>query len=163
MPIRRKLGELIETDWAVSTMRPKDRETGETINVYMFIATPPYSQYSYVDGFLDLKRDSWPTAHINPFNYFGGVSEVLVPDNLRTGVIKSDKYEPIIDEAYGELADYYQTVVVPARVRTAKDKASVEGAVGHISRQIIAALLYDECFSLNQFNQELLAKLDDIN
>lgn len=163
MPIRRKPGELIETDWAGSTLGLRDRETGETIKVYIFIATLPYSQYSYVEGFLDMKTESWLTAHINAFNYFGGVSEVLVPDNLRTGVVKSDKYDPIINEAYRELADYYQTVVVPARVRTPKDKASVEGAVGHISRQIIAALRYYQCFSLDQLNQELLAKLADIN
>ena len=64
---------------------------------------------------------NWLTGHIHAFNYFQGVTELLVPDNLRTGVTKSDYAEPLLNEAYRELADYYQTAIVPTRVRKAKD------------------------------------------
>lgn len=64
-----------------------------------------------------MKSASWLTGHIHAFEYFGGVSESLVPDNLKTGVTKALRGEPILNEAYRELADYYQTVIVPGRVR----------------------------------------------
>src|SRR5690625_977459 len=99
-----------------------------------------------------MKSASWLTAHIHMFKYFNGVAETLVPDNLRTGVNKPDYAEPIINESYRELADHYQTVIVPTRVRKAKDKSSVEGAVGFISRQIIASLRNVQCFYLEDLN-----------
>lgn len=153
MPIKRKPGESMEVDWAGSTLKLIDRTTGEDIKVYVFVATLPYSQLNYCEGFLDMTSVNWLTGHIHAFNYFQGVTELLVPDNLRTGVTKSDYAEPLLNEAYRELADYYQTAIVPTRVRKAKDKASVEGAVGFISRQIIVALRNTQCFYLDELNQ----------
>ena len=133
MPIRRKLGDIMEVDWYGSTLKVTDRFTGEDLKAYVFIATLPYSQYSYVEVFLDMKSANWLIAHIHAFEYFGGIPETLVPDNLKTGVTKTSRCEPILNEAYRELADYYCIVSVPSRVRKPKDKASVEGTVGHIS------------------------------
>jgi len=99
-----------------------------------------------------MTSQSWLKGHIHTFHYLKGVPEILVPDNLKVGVTKSDYAEPILNEAYRELADYYQTAIVPARVRKAKDKASVEGAVGFISQQIIAALRHTQCFHLDELN-----------
>jgi len=112
---------VLEVDWAGSTLFINDRESGGKLTVYIFVATLPYSQYSYVEGFLDMKSASWLTGHIHAFEYFGGVPESLVPDNLKTGVTKALRGEPILNEAYRELADYYQTVIVPGRVRSPKD------------------------------------------
>lgn len=78
MPIRRKPGEIMEVDWAESTLHVFDRDTGEKIKAYVFIATLPYSQYSYVEAFLDMKSASWLTAHIHAFEFFGGVTESIV-------------------------------------------------------------------------------------
>ncbi len=117
MPIRRKPGEIMEVDWAGSTLVITDRAAGEKLEVYIFVATLPYSQYSYVEAFLDMKSSSWLTGHIHAFEHFEGVPESLVPDNLKTGVIKARGSEPIINEAYRELADHYRTVIVPSRVK----------------------------------------------
>ncbi|MFL2100938.1 IS21 family transposase [Desemzia sp. FAM 23991] len=163
MPIRRKPGEVLEIDWAGSTLSINDRSNGGKITVYVFVATFPYSQYSYVEGFLDMKSANWLTGHIHAFEYFGGTPESLVPDNLKTGVTKPLRGEPILNEAYRELADYYQTVIVPGRVRSPKDKASVEGTVGFISRQIIAALRHYQCFDLRDLNQQIWKKLNELN
>ncbi len=95
--------------------------------------------------------------------YFGGVPETLVPDNLKTRVTKAHKDEPVLNEAYRELADYYHTVIVPSRVRRPKDKASVEGTVGYISRQIIAPLRNYHCFHIEDLNQKIFEKLKEIN
>lgn len=163
MPIRRKPGEVLEVDWAGSTLSINDRSNGGTLTVYIFVATFPYSQYSYVEGFLDMKSANWLTGHIHAFEYFGGIPESLVPDNLKTGVSKPLRGEPVLNEAYRELADYYQTVIVPGRVRSPKDKASVEGTVGFISRQIIAALRHYQCFDLRDLNQQIWKKLNELN
>ncbi|WP_147533024.1 IS21 family transposase [Bacillus marasmi] len=163
MPIRRKPGEIMEVDWAGSTLHIYDRLTGEKIPAYVFIATLPYSQFSYVEAFLDMKSANWLIAHIHAFEYFEGVPETMVPDNLKTGVTKALRGEPILNEAYRELADYYRTVIVPSRVRRPKDKASVEGTVGYISRQIIAALRNYQSFHIEDLNQKILEKLEEIN
>lgn len=163
MPLRRKPGEIMEVDWAGSTLGMTDHSTGETIPVYIFIATLPYSQFSYVEAFLDMKSANWLSAHIHAFEYFGGIPETLVPDNLKTGVTKAQRDEPILNEAYRELADYYRIVIVPSRVRKPKDKASVEGTVGYISRQIIAPLRNYQCFHIEDLNQQIFEKLEEIN
>ena len=163
MPIRRKPGEIMEVDWAGSTLHMIDRSNGEAIPAYVFIATLPHSQLSYVEAFLDMKSPNWLIAHIHAFEYFGGVPETLVPDNLKTGVTKPLRGESLLNEAYRELADYYRTVIVPSRVRKPKDKPSVEGSVGYISRQIIASLRNYQCFHIEDLNQRIFEKLEEIN
>lgn len=163
MPIRRKPGEIMEVDWAGNTLNIKDPSTGENLTVYVFVATLPYSQIFYAEGFLNMKSPSWLTAHINAFEYFDGVTEVLVPDNLKTGVSKPKRAEPVLNESYRQLANYYGFTIVPARVRKPKDKPSVEGNVGYISRQIIAALRNYQCFSLAKLNEKILAEVNKLN
>lgn len=163
MPLRRKPGEIMEVDWAGSTLAIQDRSTGEELPAYVFIAALPYSQMIYVEAFLDMKSANWLKGHIHAFEYFGGIPETLVPDNLKTGVIKAKREDSLLNEAYRELADYYHTVIVPSRVRKPKDKPSVEGSVGYASRQIIAAFRNTQCFHLSDLNQKILEKLEEIN
>lgn len=163
MPLKHKSGNSIETDWAGTTLKLIDRVVGDEIKVYIFVAVLPFSQYCYAEGFLDMKSSSWLTGHINAFEYFGGVTETITSDNLRVGVIKPDYAEPLLNESYRELADYYQTVIVPARVRKAKDKPSVEGAVGFVSRQILASLRITQCFFLEELNESIWEKLNELN
>ena len=163
MPIRRKPGEIMEVDWAGDTLSIKDAATGEDIKVYIFVTSLPYSQIFYVEGFLNMASQNWITGHINSFEYLDGVPEVLVPDNLKTGVTKANMGEPILNRAYRDFAHYYGTTIVPARVRKPKDKASVEGNVGYISRQIIASLRNYQCFSLTRLNEKILEEVDKLN
>lgn len=163
MPVKRKPGEIMEVDWAGSKLHLIDRESGEKIDVYIFVATLSHSKLCYVEGFLDMKSSNWIRAHVHAFEYFEWVTETLVPDNLKTGVIKPNGAEPILNEAYRELADYYRTVIVPTRVVKPKDKASVEGSVGLVSRQIIAALRNIQCFYLDELNELIWEKLTEVN
>ncbi|GLB61190.1 hypothetical protein NCCP133_33200 [Cytobacillus sp. NCCP-133] len=150
-------------DWAGQTMSIKDQLTGEEIPVYIFVSALPCSQYAYVEGFLPMNAESWITAHIHAFKFYGGVPRVIVPDNLKTGVIKASKYEPVIHTGYQGMAEHYQTTIVPARVRHLKDKASAESTVGHISTWIIASLRNQEFFSLIELNNAVLEKLKEFN
>jgi transposase len=161
--IRRKPGEIIEVDWAGSTAFIIDRDTGERIKVYVFVATLPCSQLSYAEATLSMDSHSWITAHNNAYKYFGGTTQIIVPDNLKTSVTKHTTRELILNPTYREMADYYNTVVMPARVRRPKDKSSVEGSVGVISTWIIAALRNTHCFGIDELNEEVWKKLDEFN
>lgn len=97
------------------------------------------------------------------YRYFGGSTRILVPDNLKTGVQKPDWYEPVINKTYHEMAEHYQTAIIPARVRKPKDKPNVEGAVNIISTWIIVALRNQKFFTLAELNQEIIVKLDEFN
>lgn len=101
--------------------------------------------------------------HNRAFEYFGGTTQILVPDNLKTGVTKHTVQELILNPTYKEMTDYYNTIVMPARVRSPKDKVSVEGSDGVISTWIIAALRNFHCFSIYELNREVRKKLDEFN
>ena len=105
-----------------------DTSTGELLDAYLFVAVLPYSGYAYVEAFLDMKQDAWITAHVNAYRFFGGVTRILTPDNLKTGVIKNSRSETIINKAYQEMSEHYGTAIIPARPRQPKDKAFVERA-----------------------------------
>lgn len=105
----------------------------------------------------------WITAHNHAFEYIGGVTELLTPDNLKTGVTKQEEYGVVLNRSYQELADHYGTIIIPARVRTPRDKANVEGTVGVISTWIIAALRNTCCFTLVELDEETREKLEDFN
>jgi transposase len=88
MHIPRKPGERTEVDWAGKTASIVDRDTGEVIPAYVFVAALSYSQYAYIEAFLLQNLESWITAHANMYRYYGGVTRMLIPDNLKTGVEK---------------------------------------------------------------------------
>lgn len=163
MRIHHKPGEKMEVDWAGQTASIKDNISGEDIKAYVFVAALPYSGYSYVEAFMKMDMESWIQAHINCFEYIGGIAKILVPDNLKTGVDHVSWNHTVINRTYNEMANYYDTVVIPARVRHPKDKASVEGTVGVISTWIIASLRNQTFFSLAELNQEIRLKLSDFN
>lgn len=163
MHIRHKPGEQMEVDWAGQTAAVVDKETGEVIPAYVFVAVLTCSGYAYVRAYLSQDQESWIDAHINAINFFGGVTKIIVPDNLKTGIEKSDWYSPVINKSYHEMAEHYGTAIIPARVRRPKDKASVEGTVGIISTWIIAALRNETYFSLYDLNEAISKKLKIFN
>lgn len=163
MRIKRKPGEILEVDWAGQTASLKDSVTGEPIPVHIFVAALPCSQYAYVEGFLSTDTENWITAHLHAFQFYGGVTRIIVPDNLKTGVDKPSRTNPIINRTYQEMAEHYHTVIMPARVRRPKDKPNVERAVGIISTWIIASLRNQEFFSLGELNEVIREKLKEFN
>ncbi|WP_255259828.1 IS21 family transposase [Lentibacillus sp. CBA3610] len=161
--IRRKPGEIMEVDWAGSTAFIIDRDTGERIKAYIFVATLPCSQLSYAEATLSMDLNAWIMAHNHAYDYFGGSTQIIVPDNLKASVTKHTTRDLVLNPTYREMADYYNTIVMPARVRAPKDKPSVEGSVGVISTWIIAALRNTQCFSIYELNKEVWRKLDEFN
>ena len=121
MHIHRKPGELLEVDWAGQKAELIDSDTGGVIDAYVFVATLPYSGYSYVEAFFSQDQEAWITAHVNAYCYLGGVTRILVPDNLKTGVNKNTRAEVVLNKSYQEMAEHYGTAIIPTRVRAPKD------------------------------------------
>jgi transposase len=97
------------------------------------------------------------------FEYFGGVTEITVPDNTKTAVTHPCNYEPDLNPTFQDMADHYDTVIIPARKRKPRDKAKVESAVLVAQRWILAALRNHTFFSTEQANEAIWQKLDELN
>lgn len=163
MHLNHKPGEIMQVDWAGDTASVIDTDTGEIIPAYVFVATLPYSGYSYVEGFFSMDQECWTAAHVNAYRYFGGVAKIIQCDNLKTGVDKHSHNEVKLNKAYSELAEHYNTAILPCRVRSPKDKAFVEGTVGVISTFILAALRNRRFLSLAELNEAISERLYEFN
>ena len=163
MRIAHKPGEIMEVDWAGQPAIIRNTNTGQPIKSYIFVAVLPYSGYTYVEAFLSQNQQAWIQGHVNAFSFFGGVTRILVPDNLKTGITKHTRHETVVNKTYQELAEHYRTVVLPTRVRSPKDKATVERNVGIISTWIIAALRNQQFLSLWELNVAIRSNLTEFN
>ena len=162
MHISRKPGEQVEVDWAGDPASITDPDTGEIIPAWLFVGVMTYSQYPYVEAFINEKQRSWITAHVHMYEYFGGVARILVPDNTKTAVIhNSSWYTQELNAVYHEMAEHYNTAIIPARIRAPRDKPVAEGAVGVISTWITAALRNEQFFSLAELNRSIREKLEE--
>jgi transposase len=163
MHIPRKPGEQTEVDWAGTPSHVTDRHTGEQIPAYIFVGVLSFSQYAYAEAFVDEGMESWISAHVNMFRFMGGVTMIIVPDNLRAGVSKSDRYTPEINRTYHEMAEHYNTAIVPARVRRPQDKPAAEGTVKLVTTWITAAIRNSKFFSIAELNRAIKEKLEALN
>lgn len=163
MRIRHKPGEAMQVDWAGTTIQYQDPVTGEPYDTYIFAAVLPCSCYAYVEACEDMKSTSWLLCHVHAYEYFGGVTRLLIPDNLKTGVVKNTRYETILNKSYHEMAEYYETAIVPARVLHPKDKSLAEGTVKFVTTWIIAALRNRRFFSFEEVRKAVAEKLQELN
>jgi len=161
--IRHKAGEKTEVDWAGTKPNWQDPCTGEIVYGWMFVGVLPFSGYGFARVFADMKMNNWIQGHIEMFEYFGGVSKILVPDNLKTGIIKNTKNELIINPTYSDMANHYGTIVIPSRVKHPKDKASVEATVSQLTTNIIARMRNYQFFTISEYNEQLKMELDKVN
>jgi transposase len=158
-----RAGEKLFVDYAGQTLPIHDPFTGQTREAYLFVATLGASNYTFAEATWTQDLPSWIQSHVRAFEFFNGVAEILVPDNLKSGVTHPCRYEPDINPTYLDLAEYYGTVVIPARVRKARDKAKVESAVLIAERWVLAALRNHRFFSLAEVNQAIAEKLKELN
>jgi transposase len=156
-------GKLQFVDWAGDVMRVTCPVSGQMTKAYLFVACLPYSDILFVEAFPNLKQDSWNAAHIHSFEYFGGVASLLVPDRCATAVDRAPKYFTKLNESYTELAEYYNTAILPARSAHPTDKALVEGGVRIAETWVIAKLRNEVFHSFAELNEAIAAEVEDIN
>ena len=158
-----KAGEKGFIDYAGTTVPVIDGQTGIRKDAQIFLMSLGASHYTHIEATLSQGSRDFLRSHINAFEFFGGVPEILVPDNLKSAVTMASKYEPVINRSYRALSKYYGTVVIPARVRKPKDKAIVENEVLHTSRWILARIRDLQFFSLDALNDKLWELLEEYN
>lgn len=158
-----RAGEKLFVDYAGQTFPIIDSATGEVTEAQIFIAALGASSYTFAEASVAQDLPCWTRSHVHAFEFFGGVPEILVPDNLKSGVNHPCRYEPDINPTYQDLADHYGTTVIPARVRKPRDKAKAESAVFLAERWILAALRNHTFFSLAELNRAIALKLSELN
>jgi len=159
-----RAGEKLFVDYAGQTVPVIDRSTGEIRQAQIFVAVLGASNYTYAEATWTQTLPDWIGSHVRAFTFLGGVPELVVPDNLKSGVSKAHRYEPDTNPTYQDMASHYGVAVLPARVRRPRDKAKVESGVLVVERWILAALRHRQCFSLAELNaviRDLLVKLNE--
>jgi transposase len=158
-----KAGEKMFVDYAGLTLPVVNRATGEIREAQIFVAVLGASSYTFAEATWSQNLADWIGSHTRAMGFFGGVPQIIVPDNLKSGVTKPDRYEPDINPTYNDLAAHYGAAVIPARVRKPKDKAKAEVAVQVVERWILARLRNRTFFSLAEANAEIARLLGSLN
>lgn len=158
-----RAGEKLFVDYSGKKPDIVNPETGEVHAVELFVTALGASNLIYAEATLTQQSHDWISSHIRAFEYMGGVTDVLVPDQLRSGVSRPCWFEPGIQRTYEEMASHYGTVVIPARSARPKDKAKVEVAVQVAQRWILARIRNQIFFSLNELNERIAELVEELN
>lgn len=155
MHMNHKAGDKMYVDYAGKTLSVIDQDTGEIREVQFFVAILGASQYTYAEASLSQQKEDFVASVENAVRFFGGTPGAIVPDNLKSAVIKSSRFEPTINETLADFAEHYQTAILPARAYKPRDKSLVEGAVKILYRRIYVHLREQKFFSLGQLNEQI--------
>ena len=162
-------GEKVFVDYAGDagdTIDIVDPETGKVHAAKLFVATTGASGYTCVEAVAPEGLEDRVVAHTRMFTCPGGAPGAVVPDNLKSAVIKPDRHDPGLNRTHAGMAEHYSTAILaiaPARVRKPGDKAKVEVAVQVAQRRILARLRNHGFFSLAELNAGLRPLPDDPN
>lgn len=158
-------GRAMLVDWAGDTVDLVDAVTGEVTRAVLFVAVLPFSGALFCRAYTDMKSEAWLDAHVRAFSFYGGVAQIIVPDNPTTSTHQRHKgdAERVVNARYQQLADHYQTAIVPARSRKPRDKAAVENAVNVVNKRVIGYLEVDVFTSLSELNDAIGERVREIN
>ena len=158
-----RAGEKLFVDYAGQKPQVVDPTTGEVRVVELFVAVLGASSYTYAEATESQRVADFVASHTRAVEFFGGVPELVVPDQLKSGVTRACRYEPGVQRSYDEWSRHYGTTILPARPRKPRDKAKVEVAVQVVERWILARLRHETFFSLRELNDRIAALLVDLN
>ena len=161
MHIERRPGERLFVDFAGRTVPIYDGTS--PFRAHIFVAAMGVSGFIYARALRSQKVEDWCTAHIHCFEAMGRAPQVVVPDNLKSAVIKPDRYEPVLNTVYKDLLDHYEIACLPARVRSPRDKALVEQAVRYVQSRVLAPLCTQHFFDLDTLNEAIETKIETLN
>ncbi len=158
-----KAGEKLFVDYAGHTARVVERTTGEVREAQVFVAALGASSYTFAEATWTQDLRDWTASHVRAFAFFGGVPELVIPDNIKTGITAACYYEPDLNPTYQEMARHYGTVILPTRVRKPRDKGKVENAVLQVERWVLAPLRNRTFFSLEDLNTAIEERVEALN
>lgn len=163
MRMEHKAGDKMFVDFAGEKLNIVDQQTGEVKQVEVFVAILGASQLTYVEAVMSQQKEDFIGACEAALHFFGGVPAAIVPDNLKSAVLKSSKYEPTLNETFVDFADHYSTTILPARAYRPRDKALVESAVRISYSRIYTKLRDCIIFTLEDLNTAIKSALEDHN
>jgi transposase len=163
MRLNHKAGEKLFVDYAGQTVSVIDPKTGEIQEAEIFVAVLGASSYMYAEAQWHQDLPNWIGGHVRAYEFLEGVTEIVVPDNLRAAVNHPSRYDPEINQTYQEMAEHYGVAVIPARVRRPRDKSKAEVGVQNVERWILARLRNQRFFSLFELNKAIRELLKDLN
>lgn len=158
-----RAGEKTFVDYPGQTLPIVDPATGEIWRAELFVAVLGASNYTYAEAFPSQELPHWIAGHVAAFEYFGGCTRIVVPDNLRSAVTRAHRYEPELNRTYAEMAAHYGVAIIPARPYKPRDKAKVEAGVLLAERWILASLRNQTFFSLAEANTAVRERLAWLN
>lgn len=164
--IEHKAGQSCEVDWSGPTLGRGlvDPTTGDVSRIYLFVGVLPFSQKAYFEPTLDMRQRTWLRCHVHMYEYWGGVPERTVCDNLKTGVVRHPREgEIVLNDAYEALGEHYMTAIMPAQVRKPKQKASAEGTVRDAATWVIAQLRNEVFTDFGQVRRAVRERLEEYN
>jgi transposase len=156
-------GERMFVDYAGTKLQVIASTTGEILTAELFVAVLGASSLTYAEATWTQSLPDWTGSHTRAFSYFGGVTAIIVSDNLKSGITKACFYEPNVNRTYQEMADHYDTAIVPARPKKPRDKAKVEAGVQVATRWVIAKIRKRTFFSLAELNAAIRDCVEQIN
>lgn len=156
-------GEKVFVDYSGLVVPIHNQQTGEIVTSQVFVAVLGASGYTYVHATYSQKQRDFILSHCLCYEFFGGVPKIVVPDNLKSAVIKNNKDGIIVNDSYAALAKHYNMAVEPARPQKPKDKSKAEQGVQGIQRWILARFRKIKFFSVDQLNDEISKALDLYN
>jgi transposase len=159
-----RAAEKMFVDFAGDTIPIYERRSGSVdFEAALFVAVLGASSYTFAEATRNQQLPCWIDAHIHALEFFGGVPEIVVPDNLKAGVKHPCRYEPDLNATYREMAEHYGLAVVPARPYKPRDRAKVEAGVQVAQRWIVAALRHHKFFHLAELNAAITALREKLN
>jgi transposase len=156
-------GEKAFVDYSGKRIGIADPTTGEIREAEIFVGVLGASNLTYAEATWTQTLPDWTGAHVRMFRFFGGAPKLLVPDNLKSGVIKASFYDPEINRTYGAMAAHYSVGILPARPRRPRDKAKVEAGVRFAQTYILGRLRHLTFFSLAECNAAIALVMQRMN
>lgn len=134
--IETKPGEIAQVDFG-HIGRIYDDDKGEHVKAYVFVMVLGYSRDAYREIVKSQDVTTWCNCHIHAFEYFGGVPEVIIPDNLKSAIIKASFMDPVANRSYADLARHYNFQIDPCLPGTPEHKGKVESGVKYVKNNFI--------------------------
>ncbi len=156
-------GDKVFVDYSGEKIAIVDPTTGEVRDAEIFIAVLGASNYTYAEATRTQTLPDWIGAHVRMFRFFGGVTRLVIPDNLKSGVNKASFYDPEINRSYAMMAAHYGVSILPARPYRPRDKAKVEAGVRFAQTYILGRLRHQTFFSLEEANRAIEQVLKRMN
>lgn len=162
-PMPHKAGEELFVDYSGDKMSFTSLITGLPQEAEIFVAVLGASGRIYTEASMSQKLPCWIESNINAFEYNEGVTDLVIPDNLKSAITTPDRYEASVNRTYEDMGRHYNTFIVPARSMKPKDKSKAEQGVLSVQREILAPLRNQTFFGLDSLNNSIQERLSLLN